>query len=468
MALAAVSRLHHDLSIDEPFTALAVASPATPGLTLVHDNAPLFYALLRGWTRAFGSSAFALRAMSAAAFGGAILLGAAAARRAASARAAVLTAVLAGCSVPFGLVPAATARPYGLASCCAAMTLWAAVHAGTTMTAPFRAGALLATAHLLGLFTHPTFVLVSAASIAAAVVAERRRWLLAAAPAAAVGIYLLAWWRVLALTAALPARTWMPPPRIVDLAAGLLAWGDHATLVLGALTAGLLVVRRLSKPSQAVLVYALTVAVLVLAGAFAVSRITPVYSAARTPVFILPALSLVCGLAIAELAPRWIAAAAAVVVVASAARYGVRTARQPDPFPTRASLAVVADRAVCGDTIVATGLSYAPIHYYAPAAHLPACVQVTAFPDDVAAHPGWLDLSSRAVAALPQDASVRAARLPPAGTVWVFMQVRGVGAAAGGALDRELSTQRRLAATLPLGGSFFDEVRVFQAAAGRP
>jgi hypothetical protein len=472
MALAAVARLHHDLSIDEPFTALAVASPSL-GLTLVHDNAPLFYGLLRAWARVFGDSAVALRAMSIAAFGGAIVFSAAAARRAASSRAAVLTALLVGGSVPFGLIPADTARPYALAACCAALTLWMAMRAGETAAPPLRAGAPLAAAHLLGLFTHPmflfvSFLFVSAASTAAAVVAARRRWLLAAAPAIAIGVYLLAWWRVLALTAALPARTWMGRPTIADLVTGVMVWGDHATLVLGGLTAALLFVRPLPKAVESALAYTATIVVLMLGAAFAVSHVTPVYSPTRTPVFVLPAVSLVCGIAIAELAPRWIAAAAAIVIVASAARYTVHTARQPDPFPTRASVAAVAARAACGDTVVTTGLSFAPVSYYAPAAHLPACVTVTPFPEDVAEHAGWLDLSPAAVSVLPKAAASRVARLPRSGTVWLFEQREGVGAVASSALERELSTHRRASETLPLTGSFFDQVKVFAPGGERP
>src|SRR5262249_19444412 len=102
VALAAIASFHHDLAIDEPFTALAIAQPSALGTTLVHDNVPLYYVLLLGWTRLFGQSALALRAMSMAAFAGAILFTAAAARRAGP-----LAATLVACSVAFGLQPAA-------------------------------------------------------------------------------------------------------------------------------------------------------------------------------------------------------------------------------------------------------------------------------------------------------------------------------------------------------------------------
>lgn len=471
VALAALSRFHHDLAIDEPFTALAVASPATLDQTLVHDNVPFFYALLLAWTRAFGASAFALRAMSTAAFGGTILFSAAAARRIASTRAAWLTAVLTACSVTFGLQPAATARPYALAALFAAMALWAAMRVSETMSTP-RATAPVLASHLLGLFTHPVFVFVSAASAAAGLTAGgKRRLALSAAPVAAIAIYLAIRWPSIRQTVDLPIRTWMTRPSARDLLAGWLVWGDHSTPILAALLVVLLALwrARRSMPGDPRIVqpviYATVTAVGVLAGTFAVSQITPVYLAARTPIFVLPSIALVLGVAIAELAPAIVHLAVTLLVVSSAVRYTARSWRAPDPFPTRASLAAVAGRAACGDTIVAAGLSYAPIVYYASAAGLPACVRVTAFPEDVHAHPGWLDLSPQTATALPAQAAAAVARLPPGGHVWVLAQSQDVGKAQTDVLVRELSRHRRLEETLPLPGSFFSEIVAFGPAA---
>ena len=461
VALAAVARLHHDLAIDEPFTALAIANPAALRDTLVHDNAPLFYGLLLAWTRLFGTSALALRALSLAAFGGAIVFTAMAARTAASVRAAWLTACLAGCSVTFGLEPAATARPYALAMLFSAAALWAAVRA-MRIDGP-RAAVPLALAHLLGLFTHPVFAFVTAASAVAGLVWDRRRVALYAAPAAALGVYAVTWGPALRQTAALPARSWMTQPAWNDLAAGMLFWGDHATLILAGVVVVLFALRRRYEWSRlSAAGFGLTIAALVLIGAFAASRVEPVYLPARTPIFALPAIALAFGVAVAETAPAIVALAAALLVAVSAGRHTVLTSQRPDPFPTRASLAAVASRAACGDTIVATGLSYASISYYAAAAGVPACVRLAAFPESVRQHPGWLDMSTTAAAALPSLATSEGAALPATGAMWVFVPVRGVGAAEGAALTRELSTHRRPAGTLPLRGSFFEEVRLFE------
>lgn len=207
--------------------------------------------------------------------------------------------------------------------------------------------------------------------------------------------------------------------------------------------------------------FALTIAALVLAGTFAASQIGPVYFAARTPIFVLPAVALAAGVAVAELAPMLVTTAVALMVVVSAVRYTVRSSRQPDPFPTRASLAQVAGRARCGDTIVATGLSYAPLTYYAADAGVPACVAMTPFPESVRDHPGWLDLSEAAKTEMAARASSEVERLASSGTLWVFVARTGVGQAEGEACVRELSSRRPSRESTPLPGSFFDELRVF-------
>jgi hypothetical protein len=479
IALAAFSRLHHDLAIDEPFTALAAAHPASLGATLVHDNTPLYYALLIAWTRLFGASAFALRALSLAAFGGAIAFSAAAARRVASQRAAWLTALLVGFSVTFGLEPAATARPYALAALFAAMTLWAALGAGKPSSG-VRGALPLLTSHLLGLFTHPVFVFVTAASAIAGLVwaqAKSQKWILFGAPATALGLYLATWWPMLRQTAGLPARTWMPRPGFHDLIAGTLLWGDHGTPVIAGVLGVLIVVTladRKSRSDPGVLrggLFAVTIAALVLAGAFVVSQITPVYLPARTPIFVLPAVSVAAGVALAELAHRLVVFAVAGMVAVSAGRHTMRSSNRPDPFPTRASLAAVAGRMQCGDVIVAGGLSYAPIAYYAAGAGVPACVSITAFPENVRDHPGWLDMSDGARAAIPARAAAEAAKLPAAGTLWMFAARDGIGQAEAAALVRELAARRDSQGTVSLPGSFFDDLRVFgpsKTAGARP
>src|SRR4029079_15910780 len=111
--------------------------------------------------------------------------------------------------------------PFALAALCSAMTLWSALRIGASSPRG-RAAAPLFASHLLGLFTHPVFLCVSAASSIAGVIWGRRRCSLVARPAAAVAVYLATWWPMIRQTAALPARSWMAQPAFPDLMAGTL------------------------------------------------------------------------------------------------------------------------------------------------------------------------------------------------------------------------------------------------------
>ena len=205
-----------------------------------------------------------------------------------------------------------------------------------------------------------------------------------------------------------------------------------------------------------------------LTGAFAVSQRRPLFLAARTPVLVLPAASVAVAVVVSELAPLPVACAVAVLVVASAVRFSVRSLEHPDPFPTRASLAAVAPRMRCGDTIVAAGLSYAALVYYSSAAGVPSCVGVRAFPDDVRDHPGWLDLTPEGRSRLSRDADLVADELGRQGTVWMFAARNGVGEDMGPPLVEALSRTRPGGESFVSKGTFFDEVIVFSPVSARP
>ena len=297
----------------------------------------------------------------------------------------------------FGLQSAATARSYALLMMFAAMALWA----GARAEAPHgsrRDVCALGTAHLLGLFTHPIFTLLTIASAIAGTVFARRRVRLAAAPLTALAIYIVAWGSMLVRTAALSATSWIGRPAAADLIRGLLFWGDHATAIVLATIAILALIRgtRALQDDARMIAFALTVIALTLGMAFAVSQVRPVFLASRTPVLVLPAAAVAIAIIVSDLAPLWVACALAVVVVASAVRFTIRSALRPDPYPTRVSLAAVVPQLKCGDVIIAAGLSYAPLTYYATSAGVPACVAIVPFPPDVHEHPGWLDMTPSA------------------------------------------------------------------------
>jgi len=117
----------------------------------------------------------------------------------------------------------------------------------------------------------------------------------------------------------------------------------------------------------------------------------------------------------------------------------------------------------CGDVVIAAGLSYAPLTYYARSAGVPVCVAIVAFPPDVRQHPGWLDMTPTALSVLRQESEEMVASLTNAGALWVFVAEKGTGAEAGTALRAALSrTTRRPDESIELPGSFFDEVTVFR------
>jgi hypothetical protein len=342
----------------------------------------------------------------------------------------------------------------------AALTLWAAVR-----ESPF----LSFLAHVLGLFTHPIFVFFSLSSAAAGGVLGERRAVLIGAPLAAIAVYAGAWGTVFTQTAVLPATSWMPRPTAIDAVRGLLFWGDHATPIVAALLLVLLAVRggRSLREHASWIAWLGLLVVLVLAGTLAVSMVRPVYLASRTPVLILPAAAVALGVALADLAPVLVACAVLALVAVSAVRYASRSAARPDPYPTRASLGAVAPRMRCGDVIVAAGLSYAPLLYYASMAGVPSCVTIRPFPDDVGEHPGWLDPSRSRRSAFAQDAERLASSVGQNGTVWTFVARRGVGTDAGTALIAAISRTRSVRESVTLPGSFFDEVIAFSQTSPR-
>jgi hypothetical protein len=196
--------------------------------------------------------------------------------------------------------------------------------------------------------------------------------------------------------------------------------------------------------------------------------VRPVYLASRTPVLVLPAAAIGLGVVIAELSPLLVACAVTSLVAASAIRFTARSAVEPDPYPTRASLAAVAPRMRCGDSILAAGLSYSALVYYRSAAGVPSCVTVRPFPTDVAEHAGWLDLTPAGRSALARDAELSASAVGNAGSLWTFVSRQGIGAETGTALMDALTRVRPVRESFALTGSFFDEIVVFRPLGTQP
>jgi hypothetical protein len=489
-AQAAWLRAAHDLSIDEPFTANAVALGWTQ-LTGVFadDNVPLHYVLLKAWTAVVGDSAFALRGLSVLAFTLAVLVTGLAGRAAGGSGAGLLASLLVATSTSVGLLHAATARAYALLGLIAALGVWIGVllvdaHArgtpGSAAAASPHAGhrlwlaASLAGVTALGLFAHPLFLFFAVAlATAAAAASDRHRALALAAPAAGVLVYLVSWWPVLAQTLRLPATSWMARPALVDLQNVFgLSWTSRNGFVLLGCALTLLFMsgrRSLDVLRSRPFIFCALAASLGLLLPFAASWIRPVYHPLRTPVLVLPALSVAFSLVLARFSRPGLTALIVALFVLGSVQFSMTTARAADPNPARASLAEVLRRARCGDVVVPAGQAFSEVRYFMRRLGAPACLRTIPVPAEIAAHPGWLDEPS--VVARPEtidrEADALVATLQPGQRLWVLGRTKGVGhrvlAVLAAALDRRGLGEERLA----LSGSFFDSVRVYTAPASR-
>jgi hypothetical protein len=389
-ALAFVAALRYrygfGLTLDEPFMANTARLPWRQLWALLPiDNLPLGYVLLRLWTGIFGESEVALRSLSSVAYAIAVFCTGTATRRVAGDAAGLGAAILLASSDRVGLEYAATARSYALLSCLAAAALWQTL-AWSQPAAPTttRTIALSAT-HLLGLFTHPTYVVVAAALAAAGTVtAGRSRRALAVIPAAAVAAYLLVWLPQLRATIALGTTRWMEPPTFGDVRAAIeLMWGARPALVLCAALALAIGWRGCAAPSsdrsgrtRLVIAGAIMGWALVIGASFA----QPIFEASRTPMLLLPLTCSAVAVVLARCGGAVVIGCA--LVCATAATFRVAARPSADPSPSRQTLAGVLARAQCGDAVIAPGVTASTAEYYFRRLHAPACIQLLSFPAD--------------------------------------------------------------------------------------
>ena len=380
-------------------------------------------------------------------------------------------ASLVATSARIGLRFAATARPYALVCALAAAAIAGHLLLLGDTSHPRRQARLLAAfllvVHLAGLFTQPLYAFFAAACAIGSLVLspDRRGVTVATLPLAAIGLYVALWWPTLTATFLLPTTSWMTRAGLADLMTGFLAlWGWRNGWVIAGAILALLLVRRGAwrDVSTRGWYFCLTVVVLTIAGMFIASSSKPVYSAASSPIVILPALALAIAAALDRLGSPRLTAVLALLVLSSAAAYAVEGLRLPDPAPSRASIAAVAREIQCGDRVVAAGVAFAPVTWYARRSGLPSCVSIEAFPQEVSRHPGWFDASSPAFRRTEflAEAGALALSLPPEARLWVFAADRGAGAGMTQLLDDvpTLVLERRM----PLAGTYFDHVRVYR------
>ena len=465
--LAFIARAGHGLTVDEPFMANSVRLPWQDLFVVFKsDNVPLSYVALRGWTAVFGESELALRSPSIIAYAAAVWLAGVAGRAALGSAAGLTAAMLMATSVPIGISHAATARPYALLTLMAAGALAQSLgllRAATMSVAErrWRTAALSAT-HLLGLWTHPTYVFIAIACAVAAMVVHRR---IATAVAVASGVALAAygtlWGAVLRETWALQATSWIQRPRVrdVETAFGLL-WGTGPGFILiGALVAaGLTNARRLGDSLSTTAMQWVCIAT---AAAWLlplmVSFWKPVFTASRTPAMLLPLTTVLAGAAMAAVAGRAALVALCLLFTVVAARKVAAGRAGGDPVPTRQHVARVLEDARCGDSVVAAGLANEPVRYHLRRLNAPACLHIERFPADLVNWTGRITMPEelRRVEAEARDLAARLSARP--GRVWMFTLGRGMAHEASAILEPEVRRAMSCEA-VQARGAFFDAI----------
>jgi hypothetical protein len=454
------------LTVDEPFMANSARLPWSQLFAVFRtDNIPFPYLLLRIWTALFGESEVALRSLSTAAYGAAVLLAGIAGRMAAGDRAGLAAATLMATSAPMGIVHAATARPYALLSLMAAASVAQSISlvcrpGHSDRRRRLRVAALTAT-HLLGLWTHPTYVFVMLALPVGSALSHRPTFVANAfASALALGAYVTFWGPVVAETFRLQPTSWMQPPHLRDLRSAFqLLWGVGPGFIL----IGALIVAALDRSSRVTEWAARPVIRWILAAAatlwivpIVVSFWKPVFVASRTPMVCLPLTTILIGAALAALTSRAALCILSAAFIASAVQHAASSGRTDSP-PTRATIASVVAEAKCGDTLLAVGLAHAPVEYYLRQLVAPPCLQYERFPADMVNWTGRIAGAGIDTLQLEgHDLAVRLTHRP--GTLWLFALSRGMG--------HEASTiiQTHLAATFDCRGhslqrgAFFDQV----------
>jgi hypothetical protein len=468
--LAVASRLHHSLSVDEPFVANSLRLPWAALIEVFKaDNIPLVYVLLKGWTAVFGEAEWALRSLFVVAYSAAVIMTGLAGRRVSASATGLMAATLVATSTKVGLWHAATARPYALLALIASIALWQSLTMTTRGNAfAGRRAAALAATHLLGLFTHPTYVFVIAAYASASAVV-RRTVVNAATLAAvvAVAVYAVSWGAIFRATFVMHATSWMTPPGVGDLkAAFLLLWGTGPGMMLAGAVMVLALgdlarTRRAATPAG--VRWVAVAAGLAWVLPVAVSFWRPVFLPARTPVMLLPVTAVLLGSLLEALAGRLALVTLGGVLLLAASQALPSAARREDPVPTRASVQAVLKGAVCGDTLLATGLAADPVEYYMRRLDAPSCVHYAKFPTDMR---NWTGRVGQPSAMEPVRLECR--RLVDAlaareGRVWVFGATRGMGAEALAMFTDEARRALSCEPALARRGAGFDTVFACQA-----
>jgi hypothetical protein len=191
---------------------------------------------------------------------------------------------------------------------------------------------------------------------------------------------------------------------------------------------------------------------------FAASFWQPVFLAVRTPVMLLPATSLALAIGVGRIGGWRVSAGLGLVLIAGAAASAWAGVRQPDPTPTRASVADVARRATCGDSLLVPGLASDGVEYYLRRDRAAPCLLVERFPESLRNLTLRIaDLSERGRLDIDAREKVAGIAARP-GAVWLFAARRGLGFEVSEMLERHLQQARPCEPPADLAGAYFDQV----------
>jgi hypothetical protein len=400
--------------------------------------------------------------MSLLAYAIAVTVTGLAARALAGDLAGVAASMLMASSGGLGLTHAATSRPYALVCALAATATFASLRVAAQGLAPNAAARpLLVVVSFAGLLTHPTFAFLLLAIVGASLLTASRERSMAVARLVAIALlsYAAIWGWMVVRTLQTPATSWMTTPTWFDLAQGLTQlWGTKGLLIL--LLAGPLALmrrQRVGGDASQPATFLLAVAIGTVGLAAGASLLKPVYTPSKTPILVLPALSIALAYLLVTRAHRLFTIAAGALFMTHTSYQSWSSAHAPDPYPTSSTLRHVLKEATCGDLLVAGGWSYMALQYNYARLDSRPCSPLVAFPGEVAAHPAYLDPRRLdATPTLRSEAATVAARLVPGGRIWLFTETHMPAAAVTRAFAAEPSL--RLAQRESLKGTSIDEV----------
>jgi hypothetical protein len=491
---ASVMQFGHSLNIDEPFTANTIQLSLSQIFeTLRYDNnAPLHYLLLKGWAQLFGVSEFALRSLSILAFGLSILIVGLTARQVMGWQEGLVAALLLAVSTKMGLAHATSARPYALL-CLEISLVMLIIFPLMGFTSPMALKPrvstsvkdvllylLLISLNILALFTHYTYIFFMCAYVLAAILVSKRLFLiLSVCSAVSFALFLGIGWPILSVSLSLPSTNWMYPPGLVQLIRAFAnLWGTTngtllLTLLLTYLTATMLFSFRhgIKILTNKLVLVSLSIFGVASLLPFVISQFRPIFLESRTPIIFLPIACLLTATLINQLGNWVLTGIVLTLLVIITTVSSVQAFIGPDPYPVRAAVQYVLDRAKCGDTLVLGSLSGGEVEYYLHYLNAPSCLQREIFPLSTQDHPGWMDipglLSQSDKLALEAATTTKRLASEPELTVWLFhstgtgYSTTRYGYEVTEFLKQELDRKFILRDELDLGGSFFDKVLVY-------